>query len=164
MSFRHYYLLIISFAFAIPSYAQSIEEPLAKYNKETVPYIEVGVLKKDISKYLILDTRKKEEYEVSHLPKAIWVGEQLNDTDFITKYPDKNQAIIVYCSIGVRSEKFGESLQKQGYTNVSNLYGSLFAWKNKGYPIMNAKGNPTDSVHVYTKEWGLYLKKGIKIY
>ncbi len=164
MSFRYHFLLIISFVFATFSQAQSIEEPLAKYNKETVPYILVDALKKDMSKYLILDTRKKEEYKVSHLPQAIWVGEQLNDTDFTTKYPDKDQAIVVYCSIGVRSEKFGENLQKQGYSNVSNLYGSLFEWKNKGYEIMNPRGNPTDSVHAYTKEWGQYLKKGIKVY
>ena len=98
------------------------------------------------------------------MPNAIWVGERLRDTDFMTHYPDKNQKIIVYCSIGVRSEKFGESLQRQGYTNVRNLYGSLFAWKNKGYPIVNTEGNPTDSVHVYSKEWSQYLKKGVKVY
>ena len=28
--------------------------------------------------YTILDTRKKEEFEVSHLPGAIWVGEDVN--------------------------------------------------------------------------------------
>jgi len=59
MSFRYHFLLIISFVFATFSQAQSIEEPLAKYNKETVPYILVDALKKDMSKYLILDTRKK---------------------------------------------------------------------------------------------------------
>ena len=40
--------------------------------------------------------------------------------------------IIVYCSIGVRSEDIGEKLKELGYTKILNLYGGIFDWKNKG--------------------------------
>ena len=143
---------------------ESIDLVLMKYNDQTVPYISVEELNKNQDSYLILDTRKKEEFLVSHIPNAVWSNEKLDVSAFAKAHPDKTQPIVVYCSIGVRSENFGESLQKMGYTNVFNLYGSIFQWKDKGYTVVNPKQNPTDSVHVYSKDWAKYLKTGIKVY
>ena len=56
--------------------AQSIDSLLKKYNKHSVPYISVQELAMNYEDYIVLDTRKKEEFEVSHLPNAIWVGEK----------------------------------------------------------------------------------------
>ncbi len=164
MRHRTTYILVITFLLGRSLWAQSIDDPLRKYNSETVPYIYVDELHKKLKDYALLDTRKKEEYAVSHLPGAIWVGEKFDDKHIQQQYPDKNTPIVVYCSIGVRSEDFGERLQKAGYLQVKNLYGSLFAWKNKNYALENANGNPTDSVHVYSEDWSVYLKKGIKVY
>lgn len=157
--------VIILFLISVPTWGQEpMDVVLNTYNDRTVPYISVEDLYKNKSKYLILDTRKKEEYTVSHIPTAIWSSEKLDVYAFAKAYPDKSKPIVVYCSIGVRSENFGESLQKLGYTNVYNLYGSIFSWKDKGYTVVNQKKKPTDSVHVYSKEWGKYLKTGIKVY
>ncbi len=137
---------------------------LKKYNTGSVPYISVQELKMNKGIYLILDTRRKEEYDVSHIPNAIWVSEKVKDTVDALSALDKDQPIVVYCSVGIRSEDFGEKLQKQGYTNVKNLYGSVFAWKDAGYQVVNAKGKITDSVHVFSKVWGKYLQTGVKVY
>lgn len=137
---------------------------LEKHNKETVPYIYVQELKTNLHNYLLLDTRKKKEYDVSHIPGAIWVSEKLNKSDYVFTDIKKDQPIVVYCSVGVRSEDFGEDLKKQGFTNVQNLYGSIFAWKDNGYKIVNSNKEETDNVHVYSKEWGEYLKTGTKVY
>lgn len=146
-------------------FAQSqIDLALKTYNQRTVPYISVDQLAKNPSNYLILDTRKKEEYDVSHIPNALWVGEKLDETAFAKAHTDSSKAIVVYCSIGIRSEKIGEQLQDLGYVNVYNLYGSIFDWKNKGQMVINKQQRPTDSVHVYNKHWGKYLTKGIKVY
>jgi predicted sulfurtransferase len=69
----------------------------------------------------------------------------------------------VYCSLGVRSEDIAETLQKAGYTNIKNLYGGIFNWKNNNLPVVNRQQKPTDSVHVYSKQWGKWLTKGIKV-
>ena len=143
---------------------EPIDLILKEHNSRTVPYISVAQLHKNKDTYLIVDTRKKEEFNVSHIPNAIWSGEKLNDSAFAKAYPDNSQLIVVYCSIGVRSEKFGESLQNIGYKNVYNLYGSIFSWKDKGYTVLNKKGNPSDSIHVYSREWSKYVKTGIKVY
>ncbi len=83
------------------------------------------------AKPLLLDTRSKEEFAVSHLSGAIWVGFEKFD---FRKLPEieKRSAIIVYCSIGYRSEKIGEKLRAAGYKNVRNLHGGIFAWANEG--------------------------------
>ena len=140
-----------------------IDQLLKEYNHVTVPYISVEELKEHPSDYLLLDTRKREEYLVSHIPDAIWASEVV-DSAFAKAYPDRSQPIVVYCSVGIRSEDFGERLQKLGYTNVRNLYGSIFLWKNSGYPLHNQQEKTTDSVHIFSQKWGKYLSKGIKVH
>jgi predicted sulfurtransferase len=77
---------------------------------------------------------------------------------------DKNANIVVYCSIGVRSEQIGEKLLKLGYKNVYNLYGGIFEYKNSGGKVVNNQNKVTDSIHTFNKTWSAYLTKGIKVY
>ncbi len=143
---------------------RSIEGVLDMNNSETVPYIQVAELKESDG-YTLLDTREKEEYEVSHLENAHWIGhEHFKLKDVTSRFPDKDAAIVVYCSIGVRSEDIGEKLQEAGYTNVKNLYGGIFAWKNKGKPVFDPEGRKTEKVHAYSKYWGRLLTNADKVY
>jgi len=141
-----------------------IAKVLRSWNKETVPYIHPEHIS-DTDSIAYLDTREKEEYEVSHLQNAIWVGYKKFDEKYILeRIPDKSQPIIVYCSIGVRSENIGEKLKKLGYTKVLNLHGGIFEWKNKGGQVFNDQEMLTDSVHAFSKHWGRFLHNGIKVY
>lgn len=141
-----------------------LDRTLKNFNKETVPYIYTENLT-DTNSVILLDTRKKEEYEVSHLKDALWVGDKAFDPKIVLEaIPDKEKPIVVYCSIGVRSEDIGEKLLAMGYTNVQNLYGGIFEWKNKENPVYNLKEQATDSVHAFSKHWGKLLSKGIKVY
>ena len=162
---RFLFIIVIFFAFGQPLQAQGkLDRTLKKFNKESVPYIYVSELT-TAENTVLLDTRKKEEYTVSHLKNAIWVGYKKFELDAVDHHiPDKNTPIIVYCSIGVRSENIGEKLQRAGYTNVKNLYGGIFEWKNQGNPVFNAKSIETDSIHAFNKHWGKLLTKGIKVY
>lgn len=71
---------------------------------------------------------------------------------------------MVYCSIGVRSEQIGEQLKQVGYSNIKNLYGGIFEWKNTGNTVVDSLDNPTEKVHAFTKTWGKLLRKGNKVY
>lgn len=149
------------------SFAQNnLQELLQKYNKETVPYITVAQLKNNNNRIVLLDAREPKEFQVSHLNNAICVGyNHFNLTNTLQQLPkNKNATIIVYCSLGIRSETIGEKLLKAGYKNVYNLYGGIFEWKNQGNTIFNSKNNPTEKVHAFDKNWGAWLKKGTKIY
>lgn len=147
------------------THAQSkLEKTLQLYNSESVPYIYVEELA-TLDSVLLLDTREKNEYTVSHLKNAIWVGyDTFNKKTVSSKITDKKTPIVVYCSIGVRSENIGEILMEMGYTNVKNLYGGIFDWKNKDHTVYDTKNTETEKVHAYDKQWGKLLKKGEKIY
>ena len=145
---------------------QTIEEVLLKYNKQSIPYIYPEMLA-DIQKdstIVLLDTRERKEYQISHIKGALYAGYENFNLQKVSKViKNKEAQIIVYCSLGVRSEDIAEILQKAGYTNIQNLHGGIFDWKNNNLPLVNAKQKQTDSVHVYSKKWGKWLTKGIKV-
>ena len=142
----------------------SIEGALKKYNKGSVPYIDSSELSKT-DQFLILDTREKEEYDVSHIEGAIWVGYETFRLDRVdTLLADKATSLVVYCSVGVRSEDIGEKLIKAGFPEVKNLYGGIFQWKNEGLPVVDSTGRYTDNVHAYSKYWGNLLTEANKVY
>ena len=162
MQFFTYILTILIFTSSV--FAQEkLNETLEVLNTKSVPYMQVSELMA-VENVTILDTRKKEEFDISHIKNAIWVGYEAYTQDAVeTKIVDKSTPILVYCSIGVRSEDIGEKLQTAGYTNVKNLYGGIFEWKNQGHEVYN-NNIATDSVHTYDAEWGKFLSKGIKVY
>lgn len=142
---------------------KTFDEKLESLYRKTVPLIKADSLKPRMTDVVILDTRAKEEFEVSHLNGARFVDYDAFEIDKVRDIP-KDKEVIVYCSVGYRSERVGEKLQKAGYTNVRNLYGGIFGWKNEGYEVVGPKNTPTDSVHTYNKSWGKWLTKGIKVY
>ena len=145
---------------------KKLDNLLEKWNKRNVPYISVETLALPKSKVVLLDAREPEEYNVSHLKEAICVGYNKFDVNnTLSKLPkDKNTKIVVYCSLGIRSEIIADRLIKEGYTNVYNLYGGIFEWKNNDFQVVDTLGKPTEKVHAFNKSWGKWLKKGKKIY
>ena len=132
--------------------------------KQTVPLIyEAEVKAQGLDHFFILDTREKKEFEVSHIPGAQYAGYLKFQKSTVKNLP-KDTPILVYCSIGVRSEHIGERLKKMGFDNVQNLYGGIFDWKNNGNEVVDTEGKATDNVHTYDKEWSQWLFKGTKVW
>lgn len=156
------YIFILT---TISGFAQKeLSKLLDKHNTESIPYISVDQLK-DETDIILLDAREQKEYNISHLKNAVFVGyDYFNLESIQEKSIKKDSKIVVYCSLGIRSEDVTEKLKKAGYTNVENLYGGIFEWKNSNLPICNSNGKETDSVHTFSKEWSKWLEKGIKIY
>jgi rhodanese-related sulfurtransferase len=128
----------------------------------SVPEVTVPQVKA-MSDVLLLDAREWREFQVSHIKKAMYVG---NDQFEIEKLKSvgKKQKIVVYCSVGYRSEKIADKLKQAEFTDVSNLYGGIFEWVNQGNPVVDERGNITENVHAYNKTWGVWLNKGVKVY
>ncbi|WP_149274675.1 rhodanese-like domain-containing protein [Pareuzebyella sediminis] len=163
MQFFFSVVLIVGFL-SVTQAQNNLDRTLDRLNRGNVPYIQVEELQKR-KNLLVLDTRKKEEYLVSHLKHALWVGyEDFNPEALTEQIKDKSKEIVVYCSIGIRSENIGKKLIKLGFTKVRNLYGGIFEWKNRGYPVYDSEGNETENIHAYNKRWGRLLKKGNKVY
>lgn len=108
-------------------------------------------------KVIFLDAREKEEYNISHIEDAVYIGyDDFNISGVDTL--DKQAKIVVYCSIGYRSEKIGEKLLRQGFKDVNNLYGGIFNWANTGHQIYRS-GQTTTNVHGYSKSWSKWLNE-----
>lgn len=141
---------------------KTFDEKMQSLYKNTVPLIQSDSLKQ-LNDVILLDTRAPEEYRISHLKGARLVDYDKYKIQDLKDIP-KDAPIVVYCSVGYRSERVGEKLKANGYTNVMNLYGGIFDWKNDGYEVVGPNNLPTDSVHTYNKSWGQWLYKGIKVY
>ena len=159
-------ILYIFLLFSLLGFSQkTLSELLRKYNNESVPYISVQELAMPKTDAFLLDARELREYEVSHLKDAIHVGyDEFNLKKTTEQLNNKDQMIVVYCSLGIRSEDIAEQLKNEGYTNVYNLYGGIFEWKNNDFKVYNLNNETTENVHVFSKEWSQWLLKGIKIY
>lgn len=111
---------------------------------------------------IYLDAREIEEYEISHITSAIWVGFDAFDKKVLKNIP-KSKPIVVYCSVGYRSEKIAEKMQKMGFQNVSNLYGGIFSWKDAGLQVVDKSGKATEKIHTYNRKWSQWLRTGEKV-
>jgi rhodanese-related sulfurtransferase len=159
-------ILCIIFGVTASFGQSSLDDLLNNYNTRSVPYISVEELKmrQYNEEVLLLDTRERIEFDVSHIPSAKFVGYSKFSSELITEQiQDKDATIVVYCSLGVRSEVIGEKLKKAGFTKVYNLYGGIFEWKNRDYAVVDASEEETENVHICTKAWGKWLNKGVKV-
>jgi rhodanese-related sulfurtransferase len=140
------------------------DKKVASWLRFSVPTISPADVQK-LPDVVLLDAREKAEYAVSHLPKALFVGYNDFDKNVLANMP-KDKPLVVYCSIGYRSEKIGEKLQKMGFTKVYNLYGSLFEWVNQGFEIVDNQGIATKKVHTFNRSWSKWVdaKKAEKVW
>ncbi len=137
---------------------------MEKLSGDEVPLVSVTEVRVNPS-YIRLDIREKEEFEVSHLPNARYVGYKEFDAEkFARAFPDRQATYVVYCSVGIRSGKIGEKLQRMGYSRVRNLSGGIFKWVEEGNSIVDGDEKPTEKVHAYNRFWGMLLSKGVKVY
>lgn len=161
------YLFLFALLLTFTSFGQSKEyrAMLKRWYSADFPTISIEDAKEKIGKKNVyfLDTREQKEYDVSHIKNAVFTGYDDFKMSSVSEIP-KNAEIIVYCSIGARSENIGKKLIKAGYTNVKNLYGGMFHWANSGYPMVNKSGETTTKIHGYSKHWGKWVTRGTVVY
>ena len=158
-------IFILLMCYPGPGQQEGFSEMVNRELSHTAPVVYV----KDLAEWmtggkdlLLLDARSYPEYKVSHIRDAHWIGENYSRKNIQEK--NKNKLIVVYCSIGYRSEKVSDKLISKGYKNVFNLWGGIFDWINKGNPVVDPEGNTTELIHPYNEKWGKWLTRGIKKY
>jgi rhodanese-related sulfurtransferase len=125
------------------------------YYSFSVDTISVKGLKNIQRNSQIIDSRSYVEYSTSKIKGAVFVD--YKDPKLTELNLNKTDTIVVYCTIGYRSEKIAEKLKKEGYLNVYNLYGGIIQWANKKYPVYNPLGIQTYYIHTYDKSWSKWL-------
>ncbi len=106
----------------------------------------------------ILDARTEEEFALSHIEGALRFEESLLDS------LPKNHPVLVYCTIGVRSNRVARQLRNAGFSLVYDMKDGILGWANSELPVVNSAGLPSDSIHTYNKSFSLLLRKGKAVY
>ncbi|GGQ99144.1 rhodanese-like domain-containing protein [Deinococcus ruber] len=81
---------------------------------------------------LLIDVREPNEYQEIHAQGARLIPL----SEFQTRYQELPQdaELIMICRSGARSERAGQMLLDNGYSNVTNLTGGTMAWAQDGLP------------------------------
>ena len=98
----------------IYNYKRSFDKNLDIKKEELDNYIKMGATIKDV--------RSPQEYREGHINGAINLPEYNIRRNVQNILTDKNQLIILYCSVGERSKMAQNKLKRFGYTNVYTVY------------------------------------------
>jgi len=83
--------------------------------------------------FQLIDVREEFEYETSNLDgENIPLAQVLIEKEKISK----DKPVIVHCRSGKRSAQAILLLEREGYTNLSNLQGGILAWQQAFDPDM----------------------------
>ncbi len=154
-------MLICQFATGQKVESQAYQLMLKDLLSHNVP--EISVSDVDETNMIILDARAIEEFKVSKIQGASWVGYEDFSLERVGAI-EKESKILVYCSVGYRSEKVAEKLIAVGFINVSNLYGGIFEWVNQENKVVDSQNKEVEKVHAFSKIWGIWLTRGQKVY
>jgi rhodanese-related sulfurtransferase len=111
---------------------------------------------------ILLDTRARNEYDVSHIRNARFVPYKGFSEELVKDIP-LDKTIVVYCSVGYRSSKVAKKMMEKGYSKVFNLYGGIFEWANQEQPLVDSDESSTNRIHGYDSNWGKWVEnKGME--
>ncbi len=105
--------------------------------QNVMPDAAYGLVKQRDDLFL-LDVRTLGEYQQARLD-----GARLIPIDQLVKRlaeVPRNRPILVYCAVGSRSAQVVNYLARRGYPELYNLSGGIYAWAQKGLPVL--QGGP----------------------
>ena len=103
------------------------------YQRKNAPYRRISAaeakqMMQNTEKYILLDVRTKEEYEIEHIEETLLIPDYEIGSRAAAELPDKNALILIYCRSGRRSANVAHELIKMGYTNVYD-FGGIIDWQ-----------------------------------
>ena len=106
-----FFLYLIGGFFFLPACGQqSMENALNSLNDQTVTLINPEELRRwqlEQKELILIDARSPKEFQVSHLEGSEFVDYESFEASNILHIP-KSFTVVVYCSVGYRSERIGE--------------------------------------------------------
>jgi rhodanese-related sulfurtransferase len=131
---------------------------MLKANKDIKgPWVKAAELKAILedTNLILVDVRKPEEQAVSMLPHAL---DTYQFADFYRHGIPPGRRLVLYCTIGYRSGKYGERLAAMGIRSEI-LEGGILMWSFVGGPLVEPDKDvgpkPTRRIHVYDAEWNI---------
>ena len=81
----------------------------------------------------VLDVRTQEEFAEGHVPHAKNIPVQELETR-LAEVP-KDRDVVVYCQSGARASRAAALLHERGYGRISEMAGSMLAWRAAELPV-----------------------------
>lgn len=152
----HRILSIILSVIVLSACAQKdFNQTVNSYLNYSVDTISPKTLLNILDSVKLIDARSPDEFSTSKIKGAQFID--FDKPNFKNLSIAKEDTIVVYCTIGYRSEKIAEKLKKKGFKNVYNLYGGIIQWANDSNKICSPNGMTTNFVHTYDESWGKWL-------
>ena len=108
-------------------------------------------------KPFVIDARTPDEFNVSHLEGSVRFDES------VIPQLSKDQPILIYCTLGVRSNRVAKQLSDMGY-KVYDMKDGILGWANEQLPLVDNSNAPTEKVHTYNQSISTLLKNGTAVY
>ncbi len=100
-----------------------------------VPTVDAAQVADDV---FLLDVREPDEWSAGHPPGAHHVP-MMEIPSRAAEVPEDRDVVVV-CRVGARSAQVVAFLRQQGYGNVYNLDGGMYAWAAAGRPVVGEDG------------------------
>jgi rhodanese-related sulfurtransferase len=76
----------------------------------------------------VIDVREPEEFATGHVKGAELMPLSALAKEIKRKYPNRNEAVVLYDDLGIRSHHGARLLRSLGYQNVKEILGGLLAF------------------------------------
>lgn len=93
----------------------------------------------------MFDARAQEEFQLSHLPQAEWIGSGPEALDRMQDIPP-GSIVVVYSAVGLRAAPVVRDMQAAGI-DARLLTHGIFGWANAGLPVVDQDDNTIPGVH-----------------
>ncbi len=115
-----------------------VKEMVAKakgaVQKVSAADVKAAIDKKE--KAIFLDVRDPGEFAAGHLPGAMNISRGTLEFNVLTKIPDQNAKIYVYCKTAGRSALAAKTMGDLGYKNAVLMDAQFEDWIKAGYPVV----------------------------
>ena len=85
---------------------------------------------------ILIDLRKKEDYENGHIMTALNYPHQEFDNQMHELDKFKERPIILVCDMGRNSANIGEKLKKAEFEKTFRLNGGMMTWTQENLPVV----------------------------
>ena len=123
-------VILVAIGIFLKNRNSSAEENKITTKEPNIQYVSMNDIEKIMNEnenYIILDARTIEEYNDGHILGAICSPNETIDENVVSKLPDKEQLILIYCRSGNRSKQATKKLKDLGYLNLIE-FGGIIDW------------------------------------
>ena len=123
-------VILVAIGIFLKNRNSSTEDNKVSVKEANIQYVSMNDIEKIMNEnenYIILDVRTIEEYNDGHIPGAICIPNETIDENVVSKLPDKEQLILIYCRSGNRSKQATKKLEDLGYLNLIE-FGGIIDW------------------------------------